>query len=77
MAKVLMVVLVHKIDKRKSMFALFYFDLGVYIDKIGIEMKNSSKNKLKKTPFNSQRKAYNILLHSWFWNIFRCCCLLT
>lgn len=38
------------------MFALFYFDLGVYIDKIAIEMKNSSKNKLKKPPFNSQTK---------------------
>lgn len=48
MAKVLRVFLVHKIYKRKSMFALFYF--AVYIDKITIEMKNNSKNKPKKTP---------------------------
>lgn len=46
MAKVLRGFSVHKICKRKSMFALFYF--GSYIDKITIEIKNSSKNKPKK-----------------------------
>lgn len=60
------------------MFVLFYFDLGVYIDKIAIEMKCSSENKPLKTPsIHREGKTYNILLHSWFWNVFRCCCLPT
>lgn len=58
MAKVLRVFLVHRIYKRKSMFASFYFDLEVYINKIAIEMKIVVKINLKKAPsIHRERKT--------------------